>query len=139
MKYILITKEMDQSDEKALIKLSEFFGMPKKQIESDMRYFTSGEGWNYDGFVIGETETGTSLFVGDYVVNNNGFFYKIPSELSFLIEGFFKLKKEQQISKFALAEISACSAMYGNRMKTYASACLEKIDELNQENGVNNE
>lgn len=86
METIEITQEMDDCDKAALTKLCEFFGMTKEQIENEMFYFTNGEGWNYSGFTIGSTETGTGLVVGDFVVKKDGEFYKIPNRLTFLLE-----------------------------------------------------
>lgn len=103
MKHIKITQAMEDSDEAELTKLCKFFGMTDEQIKEEMFYFLNGEGWNYNNFVLGSTEVGTSLTPGDVVVIRDDKFIKVPKHLAFLFEELETRGKESFFSGMAVS------------------------------------
>lgn len=86
MKTIKITSAITQDEPEALKELCEFLGMPKDSIESEMYYFTNGEGFNYNGFTTSlGSETETVIRDGDYIISVGGEFKLVTSDLAFLV------------------------------------------------------
>lgn len=98
MKAIKITAGMINEDVDQLKELCSFLGMKGESIESEVYYFTNGEGFNYKGFSTNlGSETAEVICDGDYIINIGGKFKLVKSDIAFLVVDSLKADEMEKL------------------------------------------
>ncbi|AUR87689.1 hypothetical protein NVP1103O_32 [Vibrio phage 1.103.O._10N.261.52.F2] len=97
MKTIKITEEMFNTELDDARALYLFLGVSEEIIDDEMWFFKEGEELEWDGFMLGESERGQSLLVGDVLIKHNNKIKVIKSDIAFLVHDSLKADEYEKL------------------------------------------